>query len=61
MAYIRYDNYISCFLAIKTLNHFEVKDILRLSANWCDQNDINALQQLFAAISINTHAEVPFH
>ena len=38
-AYARFDNYISCFLLIKSLNGFEASDVLRISASWCLEED----------------------
>ena len=52
MAYFRYDSYVSCYTAIKTLNEFEINDTLRLSVGWCNENDIATLSQHYAASSI---------
>jgi hypothetical protein len=53
LAYFRYDSYIACYTAIKVLNQFEVTDSLRLSVDWCDDNDINLISQHYAASCLN--------
>jgi len=57
-AYIRYDNYVSAYLAIKTINGFAVSDTLKIEVRWCDQLDFNWLEQQMAAISPSDGQEV---
>ena len=45
VGFLRYDNYISCYLAVATLNGLPLDDVLRLSVGWCDPEDISQLQQ----------------
>lgn len=45
---------------MKSLNGLEVSDNLRMSVGWCSQEDFDAIQQLFAARSINNTGDVNF-
>jgi hypothetical protein len=58
IAYVRFDNYVACYLMMKALNGLEVNDNLRMAVGWCSQEDFNAVQNLFAASSITPDAEV---
>ncbi len=57
-AYFRFDNYVSCYAAIKILNHFEVSDTLRISMSWCEQNDLNTIEQYYAARCVSSSNNV---
>jgi hypothetical protein len=45
---------------VKSLNGFEVNDNLRMAVGWCNQEDFNAIQHLFAASSVGCDADVSF-
>jgi len=51
MAYVRFDNYISAYLAIKALNNFDVSDTLKIAVNWCEEEDFNLIQHQMASIN----------
>ena len=52
VAFIRYDNYISCYLAITTVNGLALDDVLRVSVAWCDFEDMTQLQQDLGLTSV---------
>lgn len=46
IAYARFDNYVSAYLVVKTLNGFAVNDTLKLAVTWCDHPDFASLHHL---------------
>lgn len=58
IAYFRYDSYVSCYVAIKTLSGFEVNDTLRLSVSWVTQSDLHIINQYYASRCVDDVSSV---